>query len=153
MRILLVALITSLLGGCSLNFLNGPKNTGSFIEDAPAIYSQQIANDVRDQLVYHHAPGNTQFSIRQRSNDAFGQTLITALRNRGFAVSELAKGEKPGEPSGPSDGSVPIYYLVDFISEASLYRVVITAGNKSYSRVYQADNNRLYPASAWTVKE
>jgi hypothetical protein len=39
------------------------------------------------------------------------------------------------------------------VASPNLYRVTVTVGQKSLSRAYLAQNNRVAPAGAWVRKE
>jgi hypothetical protein len=117
--------------------------------DAPNAYARSMADDTVDQLTYLYPPATTQFDLQQKTQDAFGNTLITGLRDEGYAVSEFNKQKKSSENS---PNAKKLGYIVDQ-QMSNLYRITIIVEDETLSRAYLEQNNLLYPAGAWVYKE
>ena len=62
---------------------------GNLVESA-VLDQEMLATDAAQQLATLHAPARTRLELRQPATDPFGQALVRTLRNKGFALLELA---------------------------------------------------------------
>ena len=73
--------------------------------------------------------------------------VLRWLRAKGYALVEF-KEAAPATAPGLS-----LHYVLDAVASPNLYRVTVMVGQKSLSRAYLAQNNRVAPAGAWVRKE
>lgn len=162
-RLSLPLLACLTLAGCAasrtdINLLQGDYSRGA----SPAQTGQLAADAVR-QLSLLAPPAATRLEFSQPITDAFGKSLVEALRIRGYAVSERpaqrstdappSKTATAARPAPASGEALPIAYLVDQIPEPSLYRVTLILGKQSVTRGYLARGNAMHPVGAWVRKE
>lgn len=138
----LAALLAMALAGCA-----STAPYGNFATHPPAGLEERIAADTVKQLVALYPPARTRFHLGQPTPDAYGSALVEALRAKGYALVEF-KEAAPATVSGLS-----LYYVLDAAASPNLYRVTVTVGQKSLSRAYLAQNDRVAPAGAWVRKE
>ena len=120
---------------------------GNFATEPPAGLEERIVADTVKQLVTLYPPARTRFHLGQPTPDAYGSALVEALRARGYALVEF-KEAAPATAPGLS-----LHYVLDAAASPNLYRVTVTVGQKSLSRAYLAQNDRVAPAGAWVRKE
>lgn len=152
MRQFIVLSISLLLVGLAGCATTTPSSYGNFTQSAVA-NDQKMADDAAKQLAALYPPATTRFNLQHLTPDAFGSTMIEALRTKGYAVLEL----KP-EPAGqgkPLAGApgLPLSYILDQAGGSGLYRVTLLVGNQSLARAYQAKDGTVYPAGHWVRKE
>lgn len=138
----LSALLVMALAGCA-----STTPYGNFATEPPAGLEERIAADTVKQLVALYPPARTRFHLGQPTPDAYGSALVEALRAKGYALVEF-KEATPATVSGLS-----LNYVLDAAASPNLYRVTVTVGQKSLSRAYLAQNDRVAPAGAWVRKE
>lgn len=140
------------LGGCAT-----PSPYGNFVRNAVASFEQTIAADAARQVAAIHPPANTRVDLRQATPDAFGTSLVQALRARGYAVSEqgrpLQASTRPATASAPVAPGLPMRYVLDHAGGPDLYRVTLSIGDQSLARAYLMRNGTAHPAGAWVRKE
>lgn len=145
----MAVLVTSAaLGGCA----SAPAGHGSFLEqtEASVSYSQSAAGDVAKRMGRVWPPARTELAVTHPANDAFGTSLIDALRHAGYAVHEFDPHTRLAEQEeGAASGALPLSYVVDAL-DPSLIRVSITVGGETLSRAYVVDGGSLSPGGAWT---
>ncbi|MCU7800484.1 MAG: hypothetical protein KZQ70_10125 [gamma proteobacterium symbiont of Lucinoma myriamae] len=135
---------------------------GNYIDNEHTTYDEQIANDVIQKIQKSFSPANTRFNLKQESDDAFGQLLVSTLRSNGYALSELGdlnSGEDINnvkvEKNNPY-AKKPIGYDLNYIVDQPMqgfYRVTLLIGKESLSRAYLIQDSLIQPASAWIHKE
>ena len=138
----LSALLVTALAGCA-----STAPYGNFATEPPAGLEERIVADTVKQLVALYPPARTRFHLGQPTPDAYGSALVEALRARGYALVEF-KEAAPATALGLS-----LHYVLDAAASPNLYRVMVTVGQKSLSRAYLAQNDRVAPAGAWVRKE
>ena len=138
---LMIGLLLMLSGCASTQY-------GNFT-DAPSSYDRKMAADTLHQLVLLYPPATTQFNVQQKINDAYGETLIKLLRDRGYAVLEFTRGKTSSDNSSQNK---TLTYIVDQ-QMINLYRITVMIGDESLTRAYVVQNNLLYPAGLWVHKE
>jgi len=138
----LSALLVMALAGCA-----STAPYGNFATEPPAGLEERIVADTVKQLVALYPPARTRFHLGQPTPDAYGSALVEALRARGYALVEF-KEAAPATALGLS-----LHYVLDAAASPNLYRVTVTVGQKSLSRAYLAQNDRVAPAGAWVRKE
>lgn len=153
-KIVTLALLATLAGCAS-------KPYGNFAENASLTTNQTLAADTAKQLMAVYPPASTRLNLVHEAPDAYGRTLVSTLRAKGYALQEITdqqpKGEAPKPikaatvyPAGPG---LSMSYVIDNPPETNLYRVTVTVGYQSLTRAYVAQNNTVQPAGAWTRKE
>ncbi|MFU8797902.1 MAG: conjugal transfer protein TrbH [Gammaproteobacteria bacterium] len=140
-------------------FLSGciTTNYGNFSE-GDGFHNKKMVSDTVKQLAVLYPPAQTRFAFRQPTSDAFGSALISALRSKGYAISEFDQ-EQLGasKPMSATNTKVkiteiPLNYIVDNI-ETNIYRITVITGNQSITRAYMVRNGNIFPAGAWVRKE
>jgi hypothetical protein len=138
----LSALLAMALAGCA-----STAPYGNFAAHPPAGLEERIAADTVKQLVALYPPARTRFHLGQPTPDAYGSALVEALRARGYALVEFKEAAPAAAPG------LSLNYVLDAAASPNLYRVTVTVGQKSLSRAYLAQNDRVAPAGAWVRKE
>jgi len=138
----LSALLVMALAGCA-----STAPYGNFATAPPAGLEERLVADTVKQLVTLYPPARTRFHLGQPTPDAYGSALVEALRAKGYALMEF-KEAAPATAPGLS-----LHYVLDAAASPNLYRVTVTVGQKSLSRAYLAQNDRVAPAGAWVRKE
>ena len=141
-QLTLPALLVMALAGCA-----STAPYGNFATHPPVGLEQKIAVDTAKQLVALYPPARTRFHLGQPTPDAYGSALVEAARAKGYALVEF-KEAAPATAPGLS-----LHYVLDAVASPNLYRVTVMVGQKSLSRAYLAQNNRVAPAGAWVRKE
>jgi len=145
-QLTLPALLVMALAGCA-----STAPYGNFATHPPAGLEQKIAVDTAKQLVALYPPARTRFHLGQPTPDAYGSALVEALRAKGYALVEVKT--SPQETAPATAPGLSLHYVLDAVASPNLYRVTVTVGQKSLSRAYLAQNNRVAPAGAWVRKE
>lgn len=149
-RFISCALLLTCLAGCAAP---GAGSLGNH-SDAPAAVQQQLADAAVKQLLVLYPPGSTRFALQQATSDAFGQPLAAALRAQGYALQEFkAPAEAPAAAGTSASSGTPLGYVLDQAAGPGLYRISLTLGSQTLTRVYQAHEGQLVPAGAWVRKE
>ena len=138
----LAALLAMALAGCA-----STAPYGNFATHPPAGLEERIAADTVKQLVALSPPARTRFHLGQPTPDAYGSALVEALRARGYALMEFKEAAPATAPA------LSLHYVLDAATSPNLYRVTVTVGQKSLSRAYLAQSDRVAPAGAWVRKE
>jgi len=141
-QITLAALLAMALAGCA-----STAPYGNFATHPPAGLEERIAADTVKQLVTLYPPARTRFHLGQSTPDAYGSALVEALRAKGYALVEFKDAAPAAAPA------LSLHYVLDAAASPNLYRVTVTVGQKSLSRAYLAQNDRVAPAGAWVRKE
>ena len=142
----LAALLAMALAGCA-----STAPYGNFAAHPPAGLEERIAADTVKQLVTLYPPARTRFHLGQPTPDAYGSALVEALRAKGYALVEVKT--SPQETAPATAPGLSLHYVLDAVASPNLYRVTVMVGQKSLSRAYLAQNNRVAPAGAWVRKE
>ena len=138
----LSALLVMALAGCA-----STAPYGNFATEPPAGLEERIVADTIKQLVALYPPARTRFHLGQPTPDAYGSALVEALRARGYALMEFKEAAPATAPA------LSLHYVLDAAASPNLYRITVTVGQKSLSRAYLAQNDRVAPAGAWVRKE
>jgi hypothetical protein len=146
-KIALMALLAA-VAGCAA----GPKpdSAGSFAT-ANAATDKKMADDAARKLVALYPPAQTHFVLQHAADDHFGTSLLTTLREQGYALQEYKPKTKPD--AGGKGASRELSWVFDQPAETRLYRVTLTIDTQSLSRVYLAKDGTVAPASYWVHKE
>ena len=142
----LSALLVMALAGCA-----STAPYGNFATEPPAGLEERIVADTVKQLVTLYPPARTRFHLGQPTPDAYGSALVEALRAKGYALVEVKA--SPQEAAPATAPGLSLHYVLDAVASPNLYRVTVMVGQKSLSRAYLAQNNRVAPAGAWVRKE
>ncbi|MFC5460737.1 conjugal transfer protein TrbH [Massilia niabensis] len=145
-KIALVLLLAS-LAGCA-----GPKAAanGNFAKASPAV-DKKVADDAVKKLAGLYPPAITRFDLQQVAADSFGTSLVATLRAQGYALLEPKSASKSG--ADLKNGNRTLSYVFDQPSGTELYRITLTIGDQSLSRVYLAKDGSVAPAGYWVRKE
>jgi len=105
--------------------------------------NQKLAVASIRQLAAMYPPARTQFNLRQSPNDAFGSSLLSLLRNRGYAILEQSA------YSEDIRSGLDLRYVVDAPASTNLYLVTIYTGTRSLSRAYTLHRGSVAPVGPW----
>jgi len=147
-------LATLLLSAISLTGCAGvlaPAAVGNFVQGSQTAAGKEMADDVARKLVALYPPAHTRFAVQQATPDAFGATLVAALRSRGYALAEFSR-ERPVSQRADK-GELSLAYVIDQPVEKGIYRVTVLISDQSLSRLYQAKDGSIVPAGYWVRKE
>jgi hypothetical protein len=144
----LVVLLVAGLAGCAST--PAPASYGSFVQAPVATDDKAMADDVVKKLAALYPPAKTRFNLQHATPDAFGISMVSALRTKGYAVAEVKPGAQA--PVGAA-GEQSLAYVLDQPLDAGLYRVTVLVNSQTLSRVYQSAGGTVTPASAWVRKE
>jgi hypothetical protein len=142
------------IGGCTTT------DYGNYSGALPG-YSQAMATDTANHLAKLYPPALTRWNMGQPTTDAYGASLVVALRARGYSVAEYTQENARVVPTQPSTTlasnkpGVDLRYIVDDLSTtAALYRVTLIAGQQSLSRAYTPKKGgTVSAAGSWSRKE
>lgn len=121
---------------------------GNLVANAPTGMNVKLVADTVTQLESLYPPAATKLILEQRisNDDEFGITLLTTLRNKGYAVQEYLPDQPMLEASGVSLG-----YVIDAPAKVqNIYRIKVKAGTNILTRAYTAQNDAITPAGAWS---
>lgn len=159
-NLLLPPLAALCFGGCAVTDVQ-QRPAGNFAE-ASAAFNARLVDDSVKQLESLYPPAQTRFSLRQATGDPYGAGLVTALREKGYAVREIEPNPKTAPATNSSTGTPPVVeptpglelgYVLDRLGGGTLYRLVLSVGEKSLARAYVANGEAVSPAGAWVRKE
>lgn len=143
-----VACALAALAGCAT-----PSPYGNFVRGASASFEQSIAADAVKQVAAVYPPANTRLDLQQPTPDAFGTSLVQALRARGYAVGEQGRSVQATAASAPAVPGLPLRYVLDHAGSPDLYLVTLSIGSQSLARVYLMRGDTASPAGAWVRRE
>jgi len=136
-----------------------PATLGNFAErDTPA-GDKLMADDAAKQLAALYPPASTRINLQLATPDAFGASLVAALRVKGYALGEFQPVPAPDARGGAmtsvagQPGDIALAYVVDQPIDARTYRVTVLLNSQSLSRLYQMKDGALAPAGYWVRKE
>jgi type IV secretion system protein TrbH len=156
--------LLALLGLAACTTAPTPTPYGNFA-GTRAGFDEKMAADTVKQLLVLYPPATTQFNLRQATPDAFGASLVSGLRDKGYAVSEgkleqTAQQARPSNPAGQEKtagmqqpAGLDLRYVLDQPVSLNLYRVTVLVGNQSLTRAYVEQNAALLPAGSWVRRE
>lgn len=141
-KIASLALLALALGGCATT---SQQPYGNFVQSA-ALDQQKLATEAVQQLVTLYVPARTRLELQQPTPDLFGQALVKALRDKGYALLDFV-------PTTATPGGLPLRYVLDQAGDSNLYRLTLMVGSQSITRAYLAQNGVFAPAGSWARKE
>ena len=158
-RLLAVTCLSAYLSACGNAPVIEPPSMptthyGAFVGMGP-VPETQLAKEAVAQLTRVYPPGVTLLKFQQNIDltDGFGQQLMRAAQRSGYFVRYQSARDippqcdkKPGRRNGLK--IVSVCYIVDDV--ASLLRLTLFAGGKSWNRLFTEQENALHPAGAWT---
>ena len=151
-KITIAALLVLALSGCATT-----GQYGNFVPPTAAADQQQLAREAVQQLAVLYPPAKTRLELQQATPDAFGQALVQALRERGYALLEFdpasAKAQATAASSSASPAGLPLRYVLDQAGDSNLYRLTLLVGNQSITRPYLVQDGSFAPAGYWVRKE
>ncbi len=122
---------------------------GNLVANAPSGMNVKLVADTVTQLASLYPPAATKLILEQgiSKDDEYGLTLLTTLRNKGYAVQEYSPERPVLEASG-----VRLGYVIDAPAKAqpNIYRIKVKAGSNTLTRAYEARNDVITPAGAWS---
>ena len=109
-----------------------------------------VTGDAIDVMVKVFPPALTPLSVAPADGDAFGQSLLAGLRERGYAVAERRGSGRNAVVAGAA-----FHYRLAPIVDSGMYELVLTVGDARLSRLYIFDTtqSRLTPGGEWSRKE
>lgn len=119
--------------------------------NSPTAVDEAIAADAIKQLVALYPPAKTRLELQHPTPDAFGVALVAGLRERGYALLELAP--KTAKPSASAESGLKLSYVFDEAGSPSLYRLTLRLGTQSLTRAYRAASGTGVAAGAWARRE
>lgn len=153
---LLLALILADLVGCAST--SAPY--GNFIQNTAVTNDKKMADDAVKKLVALYPPANSRFKLQHATPDAFGTSLVEAMRAKGYALLEFGPELAVPQQATPdanrtaqTSAGLSLSYILDQTKGSDLYRVSLIINNQSLSRVYQIKDGKIYPAGYWVRKE
>lgn len=161
-KIVPLALIAFALAGCATT--TSQSAYGNFVQSV-AFDQQKLASEAVQQLATLYVPARTRLELQQPTPDPFGQALVKALRDKGYALLEFvpagaaaqapaSAASQPGPAAAPAaSGGLPLRYVLDQAGDSNLYRLTLMVGNQSITRAYLAQNGVFAPAGSWARKE
>jgi len=151
-KIIIVALLILALSGCATT-----GQYGNFIPPTTGVDQQQLAHEAVQQLATLYPPARMRLELQQATPDTFGQALVLALRERGYAILEFdptrAKARGMAASSSASSAGLPLRYVLDQAGDSPLYRLTLLVGNQSITRPYLVQDGIFAPAGYWVRKE
>lgn len=156
----MLLLLGLILTGCASTNPD-ESNIGSYVSDLSPALARQIAADSVRQIESSHPAASTRLQVRQPATDTYGVALRDTLRLHGYAVQERSRQPNAAEaspskatPAGQTEvQTVPLAYLIDLVPQPKLYRVTLYLGERTITRGYIAQGDKLRPASAWVRRE
>lgn len=144
MKGLAISLVAALLCGCA------GSQYGVYAQLDPA-NSARLAIDASKVLPLVYAPSVTRLNVEQRTTDQFGNTLVSLLRQKGYAVSESplywSAFHRPKKAPGFS-----FNYVVDQVDEEQSRLTLVVEGS-TISRLYRNINGVVVPVGFWAKKD
>ncbi|WP_417519368.1 conjugal transfer protein TrbH [Marinobacter sp.] len=153
---------------------------GNFISDQDNLNEQTITRDSVEKISTLYPPAKTRFDLQQPTPDQFGTGFVRGLRDRGFSLLEYPEEKVRLEeiqseryrrvheheiiptqkavikkmPPAPEGTGLPLFYILDQLANADMYRVTIQIGEQSLTRAYSKEKSgRVIPAGYWVRKE
>lgn len=121
---------------------------GSFLSDNQQAIEATVAQDAVTQITALYPPAHTRIALQHAATDPFGVALIEGLRNAGYALVEFSDTGKQHTELGE-----PLSYVLDQLGERNLYRLTVSVGDQSLSRLYLNSDGNTTPAGYWVRKE
>lgn len=144
-KVIIAALLALGLVGCATT-----AHYGNYAPPTTKGGQQKLAREAVQQLATLYPPAKTRLELQQATPDAFGQALVPALRESGYALLE----SNTGRPKAQSSAStLPLRYVLDQAGDANLYRLTLLVGNQSISRPYLVSDGNFVPAGYWAHRE
>ncbi len=158
-RLPIIVLLAAGLAGCASDPVT--VNYGNYAQVAIPSDGKSMADDMAKKLVTLYPPARTRFNLRQATPDAFGASLVAALRTKGYALAEFKADAGTGAPvktlpavaKAGQVGDVSLAYVVDQPLDSGLYRVTVVVNSQSLTRLYSAKDGAIAPAGYWIRKE
>lgn len=140
------------LAGCASG--PAPATYGNFVQDITAVDGKIMADDVAKKMAVLFPPALTRINLQQTTSDAFGTSLVGALRTKGYALAEFKPAQSRNGPgSAATSGGVALAYVVDQQLDAKSYRITVHINSQLLSRLYEAKGGGIAPAGYWVRKE
>jgi len=143
-KLIIVILFILTLGGCITPY-------GNFIPSSSIVDQQPLAYDAVQQLITLHPPAKTHLELQQPTPDPLGQILVRMLRESGYALLEFDRSSKSS--STVATNGLPLWYVLNPVSNSSLYHLTLFIGSQSITRAYSVQDDHFIPAGYWTFKE
>ena len=97
-----------------------------------------------------YPPAQTRLAVRGPLDDSLGRALVASLRERGYAVEEIAP------RSGRASAGLPLAYRFARIEgDPERYALSVSVGPTQLSRIYVRGNDGrvILPGGAWSLRE
>ncbi|MCY0386740.1 conjugal transfer protein TrbH [Robbsia sp. Bb-Pol-6] len=127
--------------------------------------NKTMADDTVTQLMVLYPPAHTRLDIQHPASDDYGRTLLSSLREKGYAILEYDPSPQSAGTDTVADAAslplvppvvpgVPLRYAVDAVEPMALYRVTLQIGAQSISRAFGITESGMpHPAGLWIRKE
>lgn len=148
---ILLLLAATLSTGCGTTS-RMDSSFGYFNPTPVSEHDEYLAEDAARQLTVLLPPAATKLELLQHPSDRFGESLVSLLRGKGFALQE-GKSNAPSFKAQNALDSTPMSYIVDFMDAPVMYRVTVHFGDHSISRAYQPKGKLVQPAGEWVRRE
>lgn len=152
-RAALATAIILLLSACSAT----PRSAevGSMLSAKDSTVQKRIAGDFAEKMAALYPPARAKLKLKHGTPDAFGTALVESLRQKGYALTELAEPRYPGAPSKVKQtaADLELSYVVDQPLGASMVRATVYINTQSLSRLYETKEHGAAAAGYWVRKE
>lgn len=155
-RFIIAIFLAFSLAGCATNRVTYGKY-GNLLPYAESSVQQQIAADGADQLSLDFLPAKTQIVMVGPTKDMLGVSLLQALRQKGYAVTDYSKNNKTIQAVDADTQIMQLYYTFSPIASSDnstkLYLFSLFANKEIFSRVYYESNGQLQTMGAWANRK
>ena len=96
---------------CLVGCASGPAPAvhGNFVTGITTVDSKTMADDMAKKLATLYPPARIRINLQQPTPDAFGASLVTALRTTGYALKEFTSAKSAGatvSAAAPEDSAL-----------------------------------------------
>ncbi len=153
MQRLLLAVCSALLVACSS--VSHKRESATVTGNIPsAAHQKKMASDVATKLTALYPPARSKLTLKRAPADAFGISLLNALRREGYAISESdALSTKAAAARPANAGEFNLSYVVDQPLDTGLTRITVFLNAQSLTRLYEVNERGVAPAGYWIRKE
>lgn len=123
------------------------------------VESVELVQDAMSALLSSYPPAKTKIALLQEVDDAFGSSLVKAMRANGYAVVEYSgpvRGDKYYSAIKKPDG-LPFSYVLDHLDNGDQLRVSLHIGDGTLSCIYSVHRRgqeTIYsPRGFWTRRQ
>jgi len=137
---------------------------GNFIAKGQGAGQVELAKASALQLATLYLPAKTRLVLLQETPDVFGENLVLALREAGFAVQEMNAHAKKAHKSSDfpqviNDAVNPdapleleLAYVLGSTGEAGLYHLTLYLEHRALTRPYRIEDGRFEAVGVWAYQ-